>query len=375
MLGPMPSATIAELSRLSGCSAATVSRALNNNGAVSAKARQAVFKVLKETQYLQKKARKRGRNGVAHRSKLVEIILHRESPIETLSIDPAGLRVGPLTAVPDSHTLRGPDKLSGSFQRQIVDGVLSELERCGYRGVIQASKDLLSPALLADVSSVDRAGVLLLGEYTPHLAEFVSLCLHPLVLVDLMHDGAADVVTTDNMLGVGKAFDHLYGLGHRKIGFAGKLDRVVAFAERFSAYKYKMAEAGLKVAPHWVHEGPNHIDTTAAGIRPLLGHVDRPTAILCANDCTAFGVLRGASEMGIAVPSQLSVVGFDDEEAASLVTPALTTVHVPMAEIGRQAVRQLMIQMQLGASNRTCGCRIRMLPELVVRSSAAAPTS
>lgn len=364
--------TIAELSRLSGCSAATVSRALNNSGAVSAKARQAVFQAVRQTQYLQKHvARKRRRDGDTDSGNLIEVVLHRHQPYEAVTLDGNGLHTGPLKEFTNGGMLSVPKNVSTSFYRHLIDGVLAELEKSGHRAVMQASSNLLDPSLIADVGRVDRRGVLLLGEYSPDLSQFVDQCLHPLVLVDLIHDGPADVVTTDNMVGVSRAFDHVYALGHRKIGFVGKLDLVVAFAERYTAFKWKMAEVGLPLAPQWVHEGPNHIEATAEGVKEMLRQpaATRPTALLCANDCAAWGVLRAASAMGMDVPGELSVVGFDDEETSALVTPALTTVRVPSATIGRQAVRQLMIQIQMGAVDQSGGCRIRLIPELIVRRS------
>jgi LacI family transcriptional regulator len=82
-------------------------------------------------------------------------------------------------------------------------------------------------------------------------------------------------------------------------------------------------------------------------------------------------VLRAASALGIRCPEELSLVGFDDQEVAALVTPALTTVRVPMIEMGRQAVRQLMIQIMRGPEAGALGCRVRLMPELVIRQSTA----
>ncbi|HOF19352.1 MAG TPA: LacI family DNA-binding transcriptional regulator [Phycisphaerae bacterium] len=361
--------TIVELGRLAGCSPATVSRALNNSGSVSDKTRKAIVQALRQTQYMSKRSARKMRRSTRETGELIEVVLHYRAPYEPLSVGQGGLQVGPLTEPPEQDALAVPGRLTGNFLRQIVNGVLVELAKWGHRAAVQTSKDLLGPELLADINRIDRHGVLLLGEYTPDLRQFAAQCIHPLVLVDIIDDCKADVVTTDNLAGISQAFDHLYELGHRKIGFVGKFDPDVAFVERFTAFQWKMAEKGLPVVGEWIHEGPNHIDMTATGVRRILGLADRPTALLCVNDCAALGVLRAAGGMGIAIPDEISVVGFDDEEAASLVTPPLTTVHVPMSEIGRQAVRQLMIQIQAGKTGRSRGCRIRLMPELVVRRS------
>src|SRR5437762_433805 len=102
--------TVIEIGRLAGVSGATVSRALNNSGAVSAETRAAVFKVLQDTQYVQRRgvrrtpsARSRSRG-----SGLVEVVLHREEPLEPLSLSNEGLKVGPVSSVPQSAMLSAP---------------------------------------------------------------------------------------------------------------------------------------------------------------------------------------------------------------------------------------------------------------------------
>ena len=96
---------------------------------------------------------------------------------------------------------------------------------------------------------------------------------------------------------------------------------------------------------------------------------ERPGGLLCANDCAALGVVRGASSLGMRIPEELSVVGFDDQEFALLATPSLTTVRVPTGQIGRQAVRQLMLQLRVESPRQERGCEVRVKTELVVRQS------
>jgi LacI family transcriptional regulator len=115
-----------------------------------------------------------------------------------------------------------------------------------------------------------------------------------------------------------------------------------------------------------VSANSNRIDHAQAGTMRVLGQPDRPTALVCANDCAAVGVVRAAHELGVSIPGQLSVVGFDDADFASLVLPPLTTIRTPTVDIGRQAVRQLMLQIQRPSLR---GTRVRLMPELVVRGS------
>lgn len=367
-------ATVTEISRLAGCSIATVSRVLNNSGAVSAETRASVVKAMRETQYLANRAARRS-SRVARQTTtgVVEIVQHRHSPLEDLSMDSTGVRVGPLHEAPKGGPVQ--TALGSSFYRTIVDGAVEELHRWGYRAQLRLDSDLLNPDLLMDINGDSRNGVLLLGEYSPSVGDFVEQCLHPLVLIDINHAGPADVVTSDNFAGIRATFEYLYGLGHRRIGYVGRQDHDPSFLERFTMYKLKMAEANLSVRPDWIYAGHTHIDMTAAGVRKILELEDRPSALIAANDCYALGVIRAAAALGIAIPQQLSVVGFDDEDFSSMVTPPLTTAHVPLAEMGRQAVRQLMIPMLGGAMPPHRGCAVRLIPELVIRASAAAPAS
>jgi len=233
--------------------------------------------------------------------------------------------------------------------------------------VIRFTSDLGDASTIAEVNKPDHAGLLLMGQYSAQLKQFVESCTHPLVLIDLLHAGSVDCVTTDNHAGVSLLFNHLYKLGHRRFGFIGRCDEVGGFAERFSAFRWKLAEAGLPLVPEWVSVNLNHIEHAQAGTRRILQQSDRPTALICANDCTAIGATRAAHELGVRVPDQLSVVGFDDADFASLILPPLTTIRTPTFDIGRQAVRQLMLQIQHPTLR---GTRVRLMPELVVRASS-----
>ena len=369
------SATVTEVGRRAGCSIATVSRVLNNSGPVSLKTRETVLKAIRETQYLSTRAAKQAGGTMRRMSGgVVEIIQHRHSPMEPVSMAGGALRIGPPTSPDAVQPLSERSALTNAFHRHIVDGAIEELSHWGYRAQLRMNTNLVAPDLLADLNGPDRNGVMLIGEYSPDIASFVSQCLHPLVLVDIIHHGPADVITTDNFVGIGLAVDYLLSLKHRDIGFVGMQSDVRGFAERHSAFKLKMIEAGLPVHPEWQYEGEDHIETTADSVRRILSLSSRPTALLCANDCYALGVVRAASGLGIRIPKDLSVVGFDDVDFAAMVTPPLTTVRVPVQEMGRQAVRQLMISMQRGTTTRQLGCHVRLMPELVIRQSATAPT-
>jgi LacI family transcriptional regulator len=233
----------------------------------------------------------------------------------------------------------------------------------------------MDPVFLKEMNKQDKCGILLVGEYSRDLQRFTESCRHPLVLVDFIHQGPHDVVTIDNLGGIAQAFEHIHKLGHRKIGFVGARVEVEAFHERFVAYKMQMADAGLTVNPAWVFSGFEHIEQAAKGLHPMLSANDRPTALLCANDCYALSVIRAASDLGISIPQQLSVIGFDDGDVASMVTPPLTTIRVPQDEMGQRAARQLMLSVQMQSPEYQSGCEIRVKTSLIVRQSTATPAT
>ncbi len=186
-------------------------------------------------------------------------------------------------------------------------------------------------------------GVLLIGEYSPDLNRFIERCEHPLVLVDMLHDGESGVVTIDNFGGIGSVIDHLIELGHHDIGYVGGMDNP-GYRERRVSFEWKMAYAGLPVRREWICEGAHPERDTREPVTEILKQSHRPTAFVCCNDWGALGVLRAAQGLGINAPQQLSIVGFDDNEGASFMTPALTTVHVSTEELGRRAAQLLLLR-------------------------------
>src|SRR5207237_1027533 len=131
------------------------------------------------------------------------------------------------------------------------------------------------------------------------------------------------------------AVEHLLSLGHRRIGAITGPHEWLASSERLNGFQGALAAAGVLAEPELVIEAGF---TQGAGEGPaatLLDLPERPTAIFAFNDSLAVSVLGAARERGIRVPEELSVVGFDDSAIAPIVTPRLTSVRQPLAEMGR----------------------------------------
>jgi LacI family transcriptional regulator len=149
-------------------------------------------------------------------------------------------------------------------------------------------------------------------------------------------------VDVDNEAGARAAAEHLVGLGHRRIGHLTGRVTHAASAERCQAYRQVLHSAGIDVPEEYVLETDFDKEQDYVQARRLLSLRNRPTAIFAANDLMAIAVMAAARDLGISVPGELSVVGFDDIAASELVTPPLTTVRQPLREIGDIAAHMLM---------------------------------
>ncbi|MCS6830065.1 MAG: LacI family DNA-binding transcriptional regulator [Armatimonadota bacterium] len=162
----------------------------------------------------------------------------------------------------------------------------------------------------------------------------------------------------------------LISLGHRRIGIiTGNLNYWSA-RRREQGYLMALREAGIEPHPAWRYEGNFSLAAGEAGALQLLRAEPPPTAIVCGNDRMAMGVLHALQRQGVKVPEQISVLGFDDEETATLTSPPLTTLRQPMFEIGLKAAELLLQQIELGKRLQ----HTLLLPaELVVRETVAPP--
>lgn len=163
---------------------------------------------------------------------------------------------------------------------------------------------------------------------------------------------------------------HLLDLGHRELavisGFTAHNDRA---RERVAGVREAVEARGLTLAPELVLETSFSIASGRKALIELLGSGKRFTAVACGNDILAIGVLLEAAARGLRVPEDLSVAGFDDIDLAAEFTPTLTTVHLPVVEIGRTAAERMLARLAGKAVPRVEEVRV----ELVVRASTGKP--
>ncbi|SRR5580765_931291 len=157
--------------------------------------------------------------------------------------------------------------------------------------------------------------------------------------------------------------------GHRRLAFIQGGEGDAASEEREVGFRRALAERGVRVNPRWVVRAGPEIDGGHRAARALLDTADRPTALICFNDRVAIGAMVAADELGLSVPKDLSVVGYDDdEELAAFFPPGLTTVALPHFELGKVAVKVL-----LDAINRGGPVVTRQVEGHLVRRSTLAP--
>lgn len=357
-------ATIHDIAKRSGYSPATISRVMNGFEGVRHEVREKVEAVARELGY----TAKRGRRG-PDTPRLVEVILHRRTGMEGIAVDSDGLSVGPLAPASAVATIDQRFPLSNDFYRRIVDGILAELQVHDGKAVLQPSHDFADPALIRGLAE-GVEGILVVGEDGPAMGRFLSQCPVPVVLVDIIDtSGTHEQVTSDNFGGIGQAVAHLVDLGHRSLGLIAGPD-VPATRERVEAFRYHVQRFGASIPDGWEAFPYQHIAGTAETLAPRLRNGNRPTGICCCNDAGALAVLRAADAVGLRIPQDLSVVGYDDTDSAALVTPPLSSVRTASDALGRMAVRLLMTQ----GDRPQAGCIVRLPCHLVTRrSSGPAP--
>jgi LacI family transcriptional regulator len=190
----------------------------------------------------------------------------------------------------------------------------------------------------------------------------------PLLLINgnLPGEGLTRVYI-DEREGAELATQHLIDLGHREIAFVGGYKHMSNTLQRVQGFVRTMEKNGCQVRKEWIRHGGFSVDSGKAFMNELLAESERPTAIFCANDLVAIGVMKSAQKAGVSVPHDLSLVGFDDIPYASDSIPELTTVSLKCYDVGRNAA-ELLHQM---ITKTKVSKNTKVRPELIIRESTA----
>jgi LacI family transcriptional regulator len=169
----------------------------------------------------------------------------------------------------------------------------------------------------------------------------------PLVFVDVGPDvPGVSTIRINYQQGIRQAVQHVAALRHTRIAFISGPLHLKSAVTRQAAFEESMREIGMETSSQTIIEGDHTMEGGMQALTKLVALRDRPTAILCSNDMTAIGVMRQAYEAGIAVPRDLSVVGFDDIRLAEFTIPPLTTVQMSQSGLARLAFQALLNEVE-----------------------------
>ncbi len=347
MGGPPPArrVTLDDLARAAGVSKGTVSKALNGRDDVSGSTRERVLATATELGY-----RSTTHPGPGADPRALAVVFDIPASPYILNVL-QGVLAAATTQRLDLLTRLAPGRAERT-QRAAARAWVAEQRAAGVIGIIGLT--LSEPGALLDAA----AG-----------ADLPFVMVDP---VDTRHRRMVSVGSS-NWAGARAAVSHLIELGHRRIGWIGGPDGSIAAVDRLHGYRAALDAAGIEVDRELVRADQFDVAAGARHARDLLALDDPPTAIMAADDELAVGVLATAHELGVQVPAQLSVIGFDDTPQAAWTTPPLSSVHQHLEGMGRIAV-QTILTMSAGA--RPASRHVELATSLTVRSTTGpAPTT
>lgn len=341
------SINIVDIAKQAGVSIATVSRALNNNGSVRAETRQKILQIANELNY---KPNPIARSLSRKRTDTIGVIL---------------------------------PELVDEFFMEIIRGIDQEAYKSGQYIVVSSSHSQrnIVETLLEFMSSGRVDGVILMApQFHNEIAELIQKSKKPVVLVNVCREMKKVVsFNINNYQGAFAITEHLIKHGYQKIGMILGPEGNCDAQERYRGFKDALVHHGLKFRKERTVQGDFSVRSGYYGFVRLMSQQQKPQAIFAANDMMAVGVYEAARESNIRIPQDVAVVGFDDIYLSRLLNPRLTTVHVPISELGSKAIQYLfrMVNQEVDANTPyreelttglviggSCGCNAPIIPNL-----------
>ncbi|WP_425483029.1 LacI family DNA-binding transcriptional regulator [Cellulomonas septica] len=334
-MDPAPRVKMADVARTAGVSVATVSKVVNGRYGVAAATLSRVQEVIEELGY---EASLGARSLRSHRTNVLGILVAEFEPYSTELLKGASAAVGATGYELLAYSGGGAGGSVGWERRY-----LSRLAGTLIDGAV-----IVTPTVVEAHPGV------------------------PVVAVD-PHTGPSGLPTVDadSFAGAVLATEHLLGLGHTRVAFLGGRPDLESARLREDGFRHAMAAAGVPVDEDLVRVGGYRPETADQPANELLARPQPPTAVFAANDLSAIRVVEVARSLGLRVPEDLSVIGFDNVPESALATPPLTTISQPLQQMGAEALR-LLVDLIDG---RERGVHVRLSTELVERASTAPPRS
>lgn len=331
---PRRRVTIVDVARAAGVSVATVSKVVNRRYGVAASTGERVMAVVEELGY---------------ETSLVASSLRRHETM-VLGVLVAGFE---------------------PYSAELLKGISAATVDTGYELLAYAGSLTTDIHTGWERRSLSRlAGTLIDGAIIVTPTTRIPTASIPVIAID-PHSGPGTVPTvdSDNLGGARLAVQHLIDLGHTRIAHVRGRAGLRSADLREEGYREALAEAGIAFDAALVREGAYWAPTTTGAARDLLARPDRPTAVFAANDLSAVRVLEVARDLGLRVPEDLSVVGFDNVPESTRTSPQLTTIAQPLQDMGARAVTMLIDTLH----DKPVPDHVSLPAHLIERQSTAAP--
>lgn len=326
--------TIYDVSRLSGVSTATVSRAFSEPDKVRESTRR---KVLEAAEVLHYYPNAIARAMARQRTDKIAYLICKQGAT-----------------------------ILDEFYAGICDGIMHAANRSDYQLLVSTAEDWRTAGSTAQSKQIE--GVILGGNAPPDLISELQSQNVAVVMVNNQLPGLdLPCVVSDEQGSVEKILDHLTSHGHRHVGMVvGRFNPYIVGA-RYTSFLNSMRERGLSVRKSDVEMCDANIESATQAAVQLLEQENRPTAILGANDMIAAGIIKAARRLNLRLPEDLAVVGFDDASVCTMIEPELTSIHINCRQMGELCVEHLKALL----NRETNVPRLTVVPtELIVRRSS-----
>lgn len=324
-----------DIARRCNVSIKTVSNVINHLPNVGEKTRQEILQAIRELNYVP---------NVQARS----LVMKQPGAKSQL-----GYRIGCIFPA-------GLNKYENSYFTMIFKGIEEELNAREQQLSFIASISELeeNPLKMNWLLSTEQTDAVI-SFVGPDHRDFGKIAALPLVLIGKQND--YESVSIDKFGGIADLVGHLSGLGHTRIGYAGKLND-----DRFRAFRMELEQHGLPQHPEWFLDCPFGFASGKEAAHRLLALPELPTAICGASDYTAIGIMHTLLEAGLHIPGDISVTGYDNLPESALIYPPLTTVDISKEGIGKLAVRALLERIAHPAQEHSCHT---LQAKIVIRTS------
>lgn len=308
---------INDIAKKAGVSRTTISRVLNNRSDVDEKTREKVLKIIEDSGYVANSAARNLRN---KNTQKIGLLLYAYV---------SGVHVSEL-------------HIASEYYFEIIRGITYEAEKANYNIILYSS--LYSEGTLDNLDKICKSGevdgLILVGtgKMKPVIGKLKQNTIPFVVANRLINDPDVNYVGPNDEEGAYLATRHLIDINHKRIAYIGRPSDEETNNHRLHGYKRALMKAGIPFDDSLVAAASYEWGSGEKAMRSLLDYENRPTAVFAFNDLIAMEAIRICGSMGIKIPEDIAVIGFDDIHSAAISQPSLSTIKQPLFEIGVKAM-------------------------------------